>query len=222
MNNSENIPLIDIHSHLKSNEEDVIRIHNLMYHEFSSGKILPGNYYSLGMHPWHLNEAGWPPENSDFGRPEIIAVGETGLDKFRGPDITFQEKVFKHHIEISEAMSKPLIIHNVRMTDRILKIYKEMQPKQPWILHGFTGNPDQTKQLLNYNFYFSFSERVLKSQKSVEAFRIIPLERVFVETDEGELGIKSLYHEFCILFDLKMDFLTEILYSNFKFAFQNK
>ena len=222
MINESHIPLIDIHSHHKKSENEVIRIHNLMLHEFSPGQILPGNYYSLGMHPWYLNDSADIQDKSVFKRPEIIAIGETGLDKFRGPEFSFQEKVFKQHIEISKAMSKPLIIHNVRMTDRILKIYKELQPKQPWILHGFTGNPDQTKQLLNNNFYFSFSERALKSQKSIEAFRIIPLDRVFIETDEGEHDIEFLYHEYCRLFNLKISTLKEILYSNFNFAFKNR
>ncbi len=222
MHNPPEIPLIDIHSHSKEIEANVIRIHNIMAHEYSPEIILPGAYYSLGVHPWYIEECKQMPGIEDFNRKEIIAIGESGLDRLRGPDIESQEKIFRYHIEISESLEKPLIIHNVRMTERILKIHKEVRPGMPWILHGFSGNIDQTKQLLKHNFYFSFSERALKSQKSIDAFRNIPVERLFMETDDGEIKIEILYHEYCNLYELNISALQLVLHSNFQKIFNEQ
>lgn len=213
------IQYVDVHSHKKNDEGNVIRIHNVLLHEYNPKALIDGSLYSVGIHPWYINFTDEMPGSAAFSDERIIAIGETGLDKLRGPDLSIQERVFLHHIELSETLKKPLIIHNVRMTHRILRIQKEVKPEQPWILHGFTGNVEQAKQLLSYNIYFSFGARVLNSRKSIEAFGLIPLNRIFIETDEGEMKIQELYEAFSTIFLKKKDLLSEVILKTFQMVF---
>ena len=64
-------------------------------------------------------------------------------------------------------------------------VKKEFQPKQAWIWHGFRGKPEQAKQMLDKGLYLSFGEFY-----SDEAMRVVPDDRLFLETDDSELDIE--------------------------------
>jgi TatD DNase family protein len=120
--------------------------------------------------------------------PRIVAIGETGLDKLKGPSFEVQTPVFKKHIEISEKLGKPVIIHCVKAWDELLEVKKDTKPSQPWIIHGYRGKPDLTKKLISDGFYFSVGENL-----NVDSMQLIPLDRLFCETDEGDMSIFEVY-----------------------------
>ena len=148
-------------------------------------------FFSCGLHPWY-GDGDYKTKLqllSDIVRGDrVVAVGEAGLDKFRGAKPELQEIIFKEQILLSEEVSKPLIIHNVKLWDSFFKAYKDMKPNQPWILHGYRGKPELTERLLAMGFYFSFGEHY-----NIESLRLVPLNRMFCETDESVLSINSIY-----------------------------
>ena len=149
----------------------------------------PEYYYSIGIHPWHADRvtgADLTKLEAQAVLPQVKAIGETGLDR-NTPGYQQQLALLTYHIGLSERLHKPLLLHVVRYYNEIIQLCKRLKPTQPWIIHGFRGNPQQTEQLLNHGFYLSLGER-----DNPQSAAIIPSHRLLVETDTSAIGIDSL------------------------------
>lgn len=135
--------------------------------------------YAVGYHPWNASDFNEQRLEEEASLPSTVAIGETGLDVLRGPSAQVQEAAFRRHIELSERLGKPLIIHCVRAFDRLLAIKKEMRPLQPWIIHGFSRKPELARQLLDAGCYLSLGPRFNPATAA-----IIPADRLLIETDD--------------------------------------
>lgn len=143
----------------------------------------PGRYYSVGIHPWHCKQSTsdtWSLLEVAARHPQVVAIGEAGLDKACSTPLGLQEEAFARQARLADEMKKPLIIHLVRATDELLRLRKELRPTVAWIVHGFRGKPRQAEQLLHHGFYLSLGQYF-----NPETARIIPLDRLFCETDES-------------------------------------
>ncbi|MDO5394596.1 MAG: TatD family hydrolase, partial [Bacteroidales bacterium] len=166
---------IDIHTHqLQPDHEAIINLTPDL-------KIGKNRYYSVGIHPWQADEA----TDDTFRRlaqmaanPSIVAIGETGLDKYRGPVMEIQKEVLMRHILLAESTGKPLIIHNVRCDNEILALHKKMNPSVPWIIHGFRGKPTRGSLFVKQGIYLS-----LGNIFNPEIPAKIPSEMLLHETD---------------------------------------
>jgi TatD DNase family protein len=174
---------LDIHTHNLSAGADAIIC-------IAPGDIMRDDRsYSIGIHPWTDSVT-----DDDIARlrdlahnSNVVAIGETGLDKLKGPDLTAQEQLMRQHIAVSETVGKPLIIHSVRTIDRIIALYKELRPRMPWIIHGFRGKPQQARQLLALGFHLSLGEHF-----NADTAAIIPADRLHTETDTSTLPIATI------------------------------
>lgn len=148
--------------------------------------------FSCGIHPWYAEDS--EPQLKFLAEiaphPRIIAIGETGLDKIKGTSFDIQIPVFKRHIQLSEQLKKPLIIHAVKAWEELYHIHKDSKHTQPWIIHGFRANPQVTQQMANAGFMFSLGNRF-----NVESLEFIPKESLFCETDEDEMDIRDVYQQ---------------------------
>lgn len=146
--------------------------------------------FSCGIHPWYSeeseNQLSYLKEIVSDSR--IVAIGETGLDKLKGPSFDIQIPVFKEHISLSEKLKKPLIIHCVKAWEELIKVKKETNPSQPWIIHGYRGKPELTRRLINEGFLFSVGDDI-----NVESMEMIPIQSLFCETDEDVMDIRDVY-----------------------------
>ena len=84
-----------------------------MAHEGKLPDDKPGVLYTYGIHPWFLNEDNQKQFISSVENiatlPGIIAIGEAGFDKLRGPSIELQRTVFEEQIAISEKLENLLL-----------------------------------------------------------------------------------------------------------------
>ena len=135
---------------------------------------------STGVHPWSTSD------DVNLGLlervaaiPQVVAIGETGLDRLRGASLERQSEIFKRHIELSEELQKPLVIHCVRAWSELLAMRRALRPSMPWAVHGFRGGPELAKQLLDHGLWLS-----LGSRYNTATALIIPDDRLLVETDE--------------------------------------
>ena len=164
--------------------------------------------FSCGIHPWYSDDSELQMKclAEIVSNPRIIAIGETGLDKIKGPSFNKQIPVFKKHIELSEQFKKPLIIHAVKAWEELYHIRKETEPTQPWIIHGYRGNPQITKQMTKLGFMFSLGERF-----NVDSLEYIPKESLFCETDESEITILKVYQQISASYNIDLeDFALQI------------
>ena len=175
---------IDIHTHITTPSKRTI---------YNSGtEYIAGRSISIGIHPWHINHK-WSEDFAAIAsfakESNVVAIGECGLDTLKSPAaIEVQEEVFKAHIQLSEALQKPLIIHCVKAHDRLIALHRETRPTQAWILHGFRGKPQQANQLIKEGFYISLGEKF-----NPESANAIPMEKLFIETDESSLPLTEIY-----------------------------
>lgn len=214
------IPFIDIHTHPNRIESETIVVQNI-YPGDGFAAFSGRNFYSVGLHPWHLKTL---EENNEMMEmvedalefDHVCFVGECGLDKKTELDFDEQLRVFKAHAIIAEEFKRPLIIHCVKSYNEILEIHKKVHPEMPWILHGYHGNIETTKQLGKRGILFSFGKSIFsKNSKSIESLKILPMEKIFFETDEYDKDVEKIYERAAVLKNVSLDILKTEVWSNF-------
>lgn len=183
--------LKDIHTHrfTDSAPEEVLLSCPVLKKEIPAEAV----YLSAEIHPWHLTAENLSCQiermENMLSDSRVLALGEVGLDKLTECPYPIQIKAFEEIVSISEAYGKPLIIHCVKSVDELIAIRKKMRPALPWIMHGFRGKPQQADNLLRHGFYLSFGEHY-----NSQVMKEIPIERLFLETDESNVPIDELYN----------------------------
>jgi len=155
-------------------------------------KMIYGTY---GIHP---HEAKNDKINSDIIIKEIkqtnkiIGIGETGLDFFYNhSDKDDQIKSFEEHIKASIILDIPLIIHSRNAENETLEVFnKYKNNKLKILMHCFTGSKQFAENLLPFGAFFSASGIITfkNSLELQETFKIIPLNKLLIETDSPYLA----------------------------------
>ena len=159
--------------------------------------------FSVGIHPWSITE-NWQETfalvEAEAEGSEMWAIGECGLDKVSGGDFFTQMEVFKAHIQLSESLQKPLIIHCVKAHNEMVSLRqqleaackKEGREPQSWVIHGFRGKPELAKQLMAKGIMLSFGH-----QYNVETLRFVFAtgHPFFLETDDLDLSVRQIYEQ---------------------------
>ena len=150
---------------------------------------------TIGIHPHETenNEISIDYIVKNFEEnPKIIGIGETGLDfYYNNSDKEKQIKSFKKHIEASIKTNSPLVIHSRNAEDETFEILNKYQGEKLKILmHCFTGSKNFAEKLLKLNAFFSASG-IITFKNSIdlqETFKILPLEKILIETDSPYLA----------------------------------
>lgn len=180
----------DIHTHRLSDVEN----HVVVFNAGLDGDFSSYRFCSVSLHPWYLEAtkvAGQLEQIEKFATlPNVVAIGECGLDKVCSTDFELQKSTFKQLIAISERYGKPMILHCVKSFDEMIALRREFRPVQPWIIHGFRGKPAQAMQLLAQGFYFSFGLKF-----NTDTIKILPLHSILLETDNEDISIEVVYEK---------------------------
>ncbi len=150
---------------------------------------------TIGIHPHETdnNEISIEYIVKNFDEnPKIIGIGETGLDfYYNNSDKEKQIKSFKKHIEASIKTNSPLVVHSRNAEDETFEILNKYQGEKLKILmHCFTGSKNFAEKLLKLNAFFSASG-IITFKNSIdlqETFKILPLEKILIETDSPYLA----------------------------------
>jgi len=214
------LPYIDIHTHPYHQETDTITVQNI-YPGDGFSAFLGRNFYSVGLHPWHVKSK---EENNQLLQmvedalefDHVIFIGECGLDKNIEIDFEEQKRVFHAQAFMAEEFGKPLIVHCVKAYNEVLELHKDMHPEMPWILHGYNGSIQLTKQLLERGILFSFGDKLFNDKaKAVDAVKILPLNNVFLETDEFDGEVSKMYQRLAMLRNVDVELIKKQLWDNF-------
>jgi TatD DNase family protein len=155
-----------------------------------------GVYAAVGMQPNYLAESkpgDWERIIELVGRPGVVAVGETGLDRYW--DFTpfeMQQEYFDRHLRLSQKLGLPLIVHMRDCDEDILAMLREAHARGPLsgVMHSFTGSRAMAEECLAMGLHLSFAGMV--TYKKSDALRAIaaavPDDRILVETDSPYLS----------------------------------
>jgi TatD DNase family protein len=200
--------LVDTHAHLMdrafdADRDDVLaRAHQagvsamvLVGYDLATSRAavdlargLPGTGAAVGIHPNSAAEAS--PEDFDAladlaHAPEVVAIGETGLDNYR----TFtpprqQRQAFEWHLRLAEEMDLPVIVHNRQADADIAGL--AACGKVRGVLHCFSSSDvDFLERMLAAGFWVSFAGPLtFKNGSTTRAMALrVPFDRLLVETD---------------------------------------
>lgn len=158
----------------------------------------PDVWASVGVHP---HEADDHPDlgasaliaGADDGK--VIAIGECGLDYFYDKsDRAAQRERFSAHIEAARASGLPLVIHTreaeTDTADMLGSAAKAGCGEVTGVLHCFTGSAELARKGMDLGYYVSMSGIVTfkNARELQETARMIPLDRLLVETDSPFLA----------------------------------
>ena len=161
-----------------------------------------GVYATVGIHPHEAALA----KQADFDElvrlakhPKIVGWGEIGLDYYYDHSPReVQQQVFLHQLELAKAARLPIIIHcrpsdnSENAWDDLLRLLRENWTSSGLggVMHCFTGTVDQARASLDLGFVISFAGNVTypKAQNIRDAAGMVPLDRMFIETDSPYLA----------------------------------
>lgn len=119
--------------------------------------------------------------------PKVVGLGETGLDFYYNNSPQEDQRThFCAFIHLARELDLPLSMH-VRdaYAEAVHTLYAEGEKQVRGVIHCFTGSAEDAQALLDLGFYLSFSGIVtFKSAQALrEVVRLVPLERLLIETD---------------------------------------
>ncbi|MET9397591.1 TatD family hydrolase [Kitasatospora sp. NPDC002965] len=119
--------------------------------------------------------------------PQVVAVGETGLDYFRtGPEgVEIQKESFRRHIEMAKRHGKALVIHDRDAHEDVIAVLLAEGAPERTVFHCYSGDAGMAKVCAEHGWYLSFAGPVTfkANQPLRDALAATPLDRILVETD---------------------------------------
>ncbi|MEA5141421.1 TatD family hydrolase [Arcicella rigui] len=210
---------LNIHTHHPSTEKDTLSIINA---QTASGWMdMAVGKFSVGLHPWYIK-----PEriDEDFAQleklarqPNVLAIGECGLDRLITLDLRFQEEVFIRQIRLAESLQKPVIIHCVKAFSDLIALKKKLKTSIPMIVHGFNNNAQIAEELIKHQFYLSFGTAILNSESNAsKIISTMPIQQLFLETDDKNCFISTIFAHASNYLNQPVEVLQEQILQNFK------
>ena len=154
-------------------------------------------YASIGIHPHEADKA----DQEVIRRieqlckePKVVAIGEIGLDYYRGiSSAQGQKQLFTALLDLAKSQSLPVIIHCRQAQEDTFKILKEKNITCG-VVHCFSGDEVFLRQCLDLNLHVSFTCNLTykKAQSLRNLARLVPLERLLLETDAPFLPPEGL------------------------------
>jgi TatD DNase family protein len=145
---------------------------------------------AVAIHPNHTagaTDEDWQTIVALAHTDDVVAIGETGLDRYwDDAPIDVQKDFFHRHIELSLATDKPILIHCRDAWDDMLPILRQAKGLRG-VMHAFSGDVEQMLTCVELGLHVSFAGSVTyrnaKFSPLWEAARKTPWDRLLIETD---------------------------------------
>ncbi len=150
---------------------------------------------AVGMHPCDVREdraAQLDEIEALAAEPEVVAIGETGLDAHwaENAPLPVQESFLRRHIAIAKKVGKPLVLHHRAIGERVAEILEqEGPPEAGGSFHCFSGDLALAKRVIAMGFKLGVGgSSTFKKSHLTELVRAIGLRHVVLETDSPYLA----------------------------------
>lgn len=152
-------------------------------------------YASVGVHPHNVVDLNNNIISAltDFASyPEVVAIGEIGLDYFYENSPREAQKIwFIKQISLAKSVKLPIIVHDRDAHEDMLNILKsEKAYEVGGVLHCFSGSVEMAREIINLGFFISFAGPVTfkNANKLLEVARYVPDDMLLIETDSPYLA----------------------------------
>ena len=153
----------------------------------------PNVYAVVGCHPHDakdFSDADFAQVRSLATSEKVVAIGEIGLDYYRNlSPQDRQQDLFAAFIRLARELNLPAVIHTRQAAEDTLRIVRQEKLTRA-IVHCFSGDAEFMQRCLDLGFYISFTCNITykKSQDLRELVKIVPLDRLCLETDAPYLS----------------------------------
>lgn len=156
----------------------------------------PAIYATVGVHPHEAQKTTGAVLRrlaELCAHPKVVALGEIGLDyHYDSSPREIQRAIFAEQLRIARDAGLPVVIHTREAWPDTLRLIEQhwTGAREGGIMHCFSGGPDQARQAVEMGFYVSFAGVVTfpKALEVQRAARVVPLERILIETDAPYLA----------------------------------
>lgn len=153
-----------------------------------------------GIHPHHatdLDDSALSVLRELAKSPEVVAVGECGLDYFRNfSPREAQLTAFRKQLELAVAVGKPVFLHERDAHEDFAAMLREFRPSLAGgVAHCFTAGIEEARAYLDLDLYIGITGWICderRGQHLREVVRHIPLDRLLIETDGPYLLPRNL------------------------------
>lgn len=149
-------------------------------------------WLSMGVHPLEENLSVELAQLRHWcGLPQVVAVGETGLDYHYSADTKEAQKIsFERHLQVASELEKPLIVHTREARQDTLDLIREYSGPAAGVLHCFTESWEMAREAIDMGYYISISGIVTfrNAEALRDVVRKLPLDRLLIETDSPYLA----------------------------------
>jgi TatD DNase family protein len=154
-------------------------------------------FATVGIHPNQAAEAGqahWDDVLKLAVRPRVVAVGETGLDRYwDSTPFALQEDYFARHLELGRRHGLPVVIHCREAAADLVRMLRQQYERHGpvrGVMHSFAADAATAEACLAMGLYLSFSGMVTykNAQDLRDVAKGISADRILVETDSPYLA----------------------------------
>ncbi len=157
-------------------------------------------FATAGVHPHHaatFDEALACELEQLAAQPEVVAIGECGLDYFRDySPREAQRRAFERQLELAARIGKPVFLHQRDAHEDFLAILRKHRPHlKGGVAHCFTGTRDQLTACLDLDLAIGLTGWICDERRGTHLLplaREIPAARLMVETDAPYLLPRDL------------------------------
>lgn len=201
---------VDIHTHVGVRDNSNVISHPTLSVLSDDIFTCEGSFW-CGLHPCESMVVERVLERLDSVKDRIIGVGEIGIDFICG--VEGQRELFEAQLDYARSKDLPVTIHSVKAYNEIVSILRQRGGERV-VIHSFISHPVVAQHLLEVGCYLSFGEASLRSSKSVDTLRRIPLDRLFLETDTRG-SIETIYEKVALIKGVTLESLKQILLDNY-------
>jgi TatD DNase family protein len=155
-----------------------------------------GVFAAVGIQPNYCGQAAegdWQRVLELVERPRVVALGETGLDRYWDySPFDAQQDYFDRHLRLSQQRGLPFIVHTRDSDADVLAMLREARQRGPLtgVMHSFTGGTQTAAECIELGLYISFAGMVTfkKSTDLRAVAKAVPDDRMLIETDSPYLS----------------------------------
>lgn len=153
-------------------------------------------FAAVGIQPNYCAQAeadDWPRVIDLAGRPRVVALGETGLDRYWDySPFDVQQDYFDRHLRFAQERRLPFIVHTRDSDDDVLAMLREARRRGPLagVMHSFTGTAQTAAECIELGLFISFAGMITfkKSAELRSVAKSVPDDRLLIETDSPYLS----------------------------------
>jgi len=190
----------------------------------------------IGIHPSEVdnfNDKDLDQLEDFIKKEKIIGIGEIGLDYTYKTEKNKQKEIFEKQLQLAEKYKLPVVLHIRETFNDIFEILKNFKVAPIW--HSCTGNLEEVEKFLEIGGFISFSGIITfkNANRLREVVKIVPLERIFLETDSpyltpepyrGKINepayIKFVYQKVAEIKNIEIGKISNIIRNNFENLFK--